>query len=66
MCRLILYQITRGVSRKLFERAGPSRRTPEDVERFFFNCTGRKLGDPFPPEELVDVDEFFENPDAFQ
>jgi hypothetical protein len=28
MCRLILYQITRGVSRKLFERAVPSRRRP--------------------------------------
>ena len=40
--------------------------TPEDVERFFFNYTGRKLGDPFPPEELVDMDEFLENPDAFQ
>jgi hypothetical protein len=40
--------------------------TPEDVERFFFNCTGRKLGEPFPEEELVDMDKFLENPDAFQ
>jgi hypothetical protein len=22
--------------------------TPEDVYRFYFNCTGRRLGDPIP------------------
>jgi len=27
--------------------------TPEDVDRSYFNCTGRKLGDPIPPDELV-------------
>jgi hypothetical protein len=40
--------------------------TPEDVNRFYFNCTGRRLGDPIPPEDLVDADEFFENPDNLQ
>jgi hypothetical protein len=40
--------------------------TPEDVDRFYYNCTGRKLGDPHPPEELVDCDEFFENPDKLK
>jgi hypothetical protein len=41
--------------------------TPEEVDRFFFNCTGRRLGDPIPPEEeLVDADEFFANPEKFQ
>ena len=30
------------------------------------NCTGRRHGDPISPEELVDADEFFENPDKFQ
>jgi hypothetical protein len=38
----------------------------EDWDRFYFNCTGRKHGDPIPPEDLVDADEFFANPDAFQ
>jgi hypothetical protein len=33
--------------------------TPEEVDRFYFNCTGRRLGDPIPPEDLVDCDEFF-------
>ena len=37
--------------------------SPEEVDRFYFNCTGRKLGDPIPPEELIDADEFFANPD---
>jgi hypothetical protein len=27
---------------------------------------GSHWGDPIPPGELVDADEFFENPDAFQ
>ena len=27
--------------------------TEEDWDRFYFNCTGRHLGDPIPPEELV-------------
>jgi len=40
--------------------------TGEDWERFYFNCTGRHVDDPIPPGELVDADEFFENPDAFQ
>jgi hypothetical protein len=40
--------------------------TEEDWDRFYFNCTGRHLGDPIPPEELVDADEFFENPERFQ
>ena len=39
--------------------------TEEDWDRFYFNCTGRHLGDPIPPEELVDADEFFENPTHF-
>jgi hypothetical protein len=39
--------------------------TPEDVERFFFNLTGRKPGDPIPEEELVGADDFFANPDAY-
>jgi hypothetical protein len=39
--------------------------TEEDWDRFYFNCAGRHLGDPIPEEELVDADEFFENPDAF-
>jgi hypothetical protein len=39
--------------------------TEEDWDRFYFNCTGRHLGDPIPPEELVDMDEFLKNPDAF-
>jgi len=39
--------------------------TPEDVDRFYFNCTGRKLGDPIPPEELVDADEFIEIQTSF-
>jgi hypothetical protein len=39
--------------------------TPEDVDRFYFNVTGRHLGDPTPEEDLVDADEFFENPDKF-
>jgi hypothetical protein len=39
--------------------------TEEDWDRFQLNCTGRHLGDPIPPGELVDADEFFENPDAF-
>ena len=39
--------------------------TEEDWDRFYFNCTGRKHGDPIPPKDLVDSDEFFENPDAF-
>ena len=29
--------------------------TEEDWDRFYFNCTGRHLGDPIPPEELVGV-----------
>ena len=40
--------------------------TEADWDRFYFNCTGRHLGDPFPEEELVDMDEFLENPDKFQ
>jgi len=37
----------------------------EEVSRFYFNCTGRHLGDLIAPEELVDADEFFANPEAF-
>jgi hypothetical protein len=37
----------------------------EELSRFYFNCTGRHLGDPIAPEELVDADEFFANPEAF-
>jgi hypothetical protein len=40
--------------------------TEEDLNRFYFNLTGRHLGDPIPPEKLVDADEFFENPNAFE
>jgi hypothetical protein len=40
--------------------------TPDDMDRFYFNCTGRKRGDPIPPEDFVDADEFFANPDKFQ
>jgi hypothetical protein len=36
--------------------------TEEDWDRFYFNCTGRHLGDPIPPEELVDADD----PERFQ
>jgi hypothetical protein len=39
--------------------------SPEEVDRFYFNCAGRKLNDPIPPEELIDADEFFANPDKF-
>jgi hypothetical protein len=31
--------------------------TEEDWDRFYFNCTGCRLGDPIPPEELVDAHE---------
>ena len=37
----------------------------EEVSRFYFKCTGRHLGAQIPPEELVDADEFFANPEAF-
>ena len=40
--------------------------TEEYWDRFYFNCAGHHLGDPIPPEELADMDELFENPDAFQ
>jgi hypothetical protein len=40
--------------------------TEEDWHRFYFDCTGRHLGDPIPTEELVDMDEFFANPEKFR
>ena len=39
--------------------------SPEEVDQFHFNCTGRKLGDPIPPEDLIDADKFFANSDKF-
>jgi hypothetical protein len=38
---------------------------PEELDQFYFIFTGRHPDDPIPPEELVDADAFFENPDAF-
>jgi hypothetical protein len=39
--------------------------TEEDWDRFYFDCTGRHLGDPIPEHKLVDADEFFANPKKF-
>ena len=40
--------------------------TEEDWNRCSFNRTGRHLSDPIPEDELIDADEFFATPDAFQ
>jgi hypothetical protein len=39
--------------------------TEEDLDRFYLKSTGRYIDDPIPPEELVDADKFFENPDLY-
>ena len=40
--------------------------TEEDCDRFYSGCTGRHIGDPIPEDELVGMDEFFANSEAFQ